>query len=175
MPTPLKEQTVKKIETEAKESLGFIVTSYGGLKTTEINEMRLKIRPFKAEYRIVKNSLTKIALKNAGYESLANMLSGPSAIVIERGDPMGTLKAVFEFAKTHEALKVNGGFLDGKVLDGKALKAISALPSREVLIAQLLGVLNGPATNLVSVLQAPMRGLATVLDAISKKQPEQKA
>jgi len=174
MPTTQKKEKVAEIQTEAQQSAGFIVTSFGGLKTVEINEIRLKIKPFKAEYRIVKNSLTKIALKNAGFEALANMLSGPSAVVIERGDTMGTLKAIFEFAKTHEALKVTGGCLEGKVLTGKELKAISTLPSREALIAQLLGVLQGPATNLVSVLQAPMRDLVTVLDAITKKS-EQKA
>jgi large subunit ribosomal protein L10 len=174
MPTTLKKETVQSIEILAKESLGFILTSYGGLKTTEINEMRLKIRPLNAEYRVVKNSLTKIALKNAGYGALCDMMDGPSAIVIERGDTMATLKAIFEFAKTHEALKVTGGCLEGKVLSGKELKAISALPSREALISQLLSVLHGPATNLVSVLQAPMRELVGVLDAVAKKS-EQKA
>jgi len=174
MPTTLKKETVQELQTVTKESLGIIITSYGGLKTVEINEIRQKIRPFKAEYRVVKNSLTKIALKNAGFEALGDMLDGPSAVVIERGDTIATLKAVFEFAKTHEALKVTGGCFEGKVLTGKELKAISALPSREVLIAQLLGVLQGPATNLVSVLQAPLRDFVSVLDAIAKKS-EQKA
>ena len=174
MPTTQKKDKVSEIQTQAQQSLGFIVTSYGGLKTVDINEFRLKIRPFKAEYRVVKNSLTKIALKNAGYEALGNMLSGPSAVVIERGDTVGTLKAIFEFAKTHEALKVMGGCLEGKVLTGKELKTLSSLPSREVLISQLLGVLQGPATNLVNVLQATTRNLVNVLDAVAKKS-EQKA
>jgi large subunit ribosomal protein L10 len=174
MPTILKKEKVTEIQKEAQESLSFIVTSFGGLKTVDINEIRLKIRPFKAEYRIVKNSLTKIALKNAGFESLAGMLSGPSAVVIERGDTMGTLKTIFEFARTHAALKVTGGCLEGKVLTGNQLKTIASLPSREVLLSQLLGALQGPATNLVSVLQAPLRDLVTVLDAIANKS-EQKA
>jgi large subunit ribosomal protein L10 len=174
MPTTLKKEKVSAIQKEAQDSLSFIVTSYGGLKTVDINEIRLKIRPFKAEYRIIKNSLTKIALKNAGFESLAGMLAGPSAVVIERGDTMGTLKTIFEFARTHEALKVTGGCLEGKVLTGKQLKTIASLPSREVLLSQLLGALQGPATNLVSVLQAPLRDLVTVLEAIANKS-EQKA
>lgn len=174
MPTTLKKEKVSEIQKEAQESLSFIVTSYGGLKTVDINELRLKIRPFKAEYRVVKNSLTKIALKNAGFEALSQMLSGPSAVVIERGDTVGTLKTIFEFAKTHDALKVTGGCLEGKVLTGQQLKTIASLPSKEVLIAQLLGTLLGPATNLASVLQAPLRDLVTVLEAIAKK-TEQKA
>lgn len=174
MPTPQKQETVTQLQDQARESVGLIVTSFGGLKTVEINEIRQKIRPFKAEYRIVKNSLTKIALKNAGFTGLADMLAGPSAIVIERGDPIGTLKAVFEFAKTHESFKINGGTFEGKELSAAQLKAISALPSREALISQLLGVLQGPVTNLVSVLQATTRNLVNTLDAIAKK-PEQKA
>jgi len=169
MPTAEKQKTVSDFQNESTQSIGLIVTSYGGLKTTELNEMRQKIRPFKAEYRIVKNSLTKIALKNAGFGGLADMLSGPSAIVIEKGDALNTIKAVFEFAKTHEALKINGGCFEGKILNAKELKAISTLPSREALLSKLLGALQGPATALVSVLQAPTRELASVLDAISKK------
>ncbi|OGR89519.1 MAG: 50S ribosomal protein L10 [Elusimicrobia bacterium RIFCSPLOWO2_01_FULL_59_12] len=171
MPTELKKQTVETLEKQAKESTGLIVTAFKGLKTTEINEFRQKLRALKGEYRVVKNSLTRIAFKNAGIESLADALKGPSAIVIERGDPIATLKAVFEFAKSHENMKVSAGYLDGKVLSDKELKILSNLPSREVLIAQLLGTLQTPMVNLVSVLQAPMRDLVGVLDQIAKKAP----
>ena len=105
---------------------------------------------------------------------LADMLEGPTAIVLEKGDSIAIAKAIFEFAKTHENLKVNGGVFDGKVINGKDLKAIAALPSKEVLLAKLLGTLQAPMVNLVSVLQAPMRDLVGVLDQISKKAPESK-
>ncbi len=172
MPTEQKSQTVKDFEKEARECKGLIITSFKGLKTTEFNEMRQKIRSFKSEYRVVKNSLTRIALKNAGMEALANALEGPSAVVIERGDALATIKAVFDFAKTHENIKVNGGYFDGKVLSSKELKAIASLPSREVLLSQLLGTLQAPMVNLVSVLQAPIRDLVGVLDQVAKKTPE---
>jgi len=174
MPTAEKKQTVDALTKEAKESTGLVVTAFKGLKTTEINEFRLKLRPLKGTYKVVKNSLTRIALKNAGMDALADALKGPSAIVIEKGDPVATIKAVFDFAKTHENMKVNAGYLDGKVLSDKELKAISTLPSREVLIAQLLGTLQAPLVNLVSVLQAPIRDLVGVLDQIAKKAPEAK-
>lgn len=174
MPTDLKKQTVEKLTQQAKESTGLVVTAFKGLKTTEINEFRQKLRALKGEYRIVKNSLTRIALKNAGMDALAESLKGPSAIVIEKGDPVATLKVIFDFAKTHENIKVSAGYLDGKVLSDKDLKAISSLPSREVLIAQLLGTLQAPMVNLVSVLQAPMRDLVGVLDQVAKKTPEAK-
>jgi large subunit ribosomal protein L10 len=174
MPTEQKASVVKELEKQAKECTGLIVTGFKGLKTTEFNEMRQKLRPLQSEYRVVKNSLTRIALKNAGMAELADSLKGPSAIVIERGDALAAIKAVFEYAKTHENIKVNGGYFDGKVLNDKELKAIASLPSREVLIATLLGTLQAPMVNLVSVLQAPLRDLVGVLDQIAKKQPETK-
>ena len=174
MPTQLKTNTVQTLEKEVKEATSIIVTSFKSLKTVEFNEMRAKLRPLKGEYRVVKNSLTRIALKNAGMEALANMLEGPTAIVIERGDAVAAAKAIFDFAKTHENLKINGGFFDGKVVTSQELKAISSLPSREVLISTLLGTLQAPMVNLVSVLQAPMRDLVGVLDQIAKKAPESK-
>ncbi len=174
MPTELKSSAVKEIEKQAKESKGLIVTSFKSLKTIEFNEMRAKLRPSKSEYRVVKNSLTRIALKNAGMGELAEMLEGPTAIVVEQGDAIAAMKIVFDFAKTHENFKINGGTFEGKVLNAKDLKAIASLPAREVLISMLLGTLQAPMVNLVSVLQAPLRDLVGVLDQIAKKAPESK-
>src|SRR3954465_12485585 len=105
MPTAQKKSAVDTLTKEAKESTGLVITAFKGLKTTEINDFRAKLRPLKGTYRIVKNSLTRIALKNAGMEGLADSLEGPSAVVIERGDPVATIKALFEFARTHENIK----------------------------------------------------------------------
>jgi len=174
MPTEQKAKAVQELEKQAREAKGLIITSFKALKTVEFNEMRAKLRPLKGEYRVVKNSLTRIALKNAGMPELADMLDGPTAVVLESGDAIATTKAVFEFAKTHGNLKINGGFFDGKVISGKDLKAIASLPSREALLARLLGTLQAPMVNLVSVLQAPMRDLVGVLDQVAKKAPETK-
>jgi large subunit ribosomal protein L10 len=171
MPTAQKTKVVQNLEKQARESKGLIVTSFKSLKTVEFNEIRAKLRPHSSDYKVVKNSLTRLALKNAGMEQLADMLEGPTAIVIERGDAIAAMKAVFEFAKTHENLKIKGGVFEGKVLGAPELKAIASLPAREVLIAQLLGTLQAPMVNLVSVLQAPMRDLVGVLDQIAKKTP----
>ena len=174
MPTEQKTKAVRNLEKQARESTGLLITSFKALKTVEFNEIRAKLRPLKSEYHVVKNSLTRIALKNAGLEKLAEMLQGPTAIVLERGDAVAATKAVFEFAKTHENLKINGGIFEGKVLSAQELKAIASLPAREVLLAKLLGTLQAPMVNLVSVLQAPMRDLVGVLDQIAKKTPETK-
>ena len=174
MPTEQKTTAVQVLEKQAREAKGLLITSFKALKTVEFNEMRAKLRPLKGEYRVVKNSLTRIALKNAGMAELAEMLDGPTALVLESGDAIAATKAVFEFAKTHENLKINGGYFDGKVISAKDLKTIASLPSREVLLAKLLGTLQAPMVNLVSVLQAPMRDLVGVLDQVAKKAPESK-
>jgi large subunit ribosomal protein L10 len=85
MPTLQKQQTVEEFVSQAKSAKGLVVTSFKALKTTEFNELRAKLRPLESEYRVVKNSLTHIALKNAGLEELAKVFEGPTAIVIERG------------------------------------------------------------------------------------------
>ena len=166
MPTEAKKQTVEALESEARACTGLVVTTYKGLKTTEFNEFRQKLRPLKSEYRVVKNSLTRMALKNAGMSGLAEAIQGPSALVIEDGDPLAALKTVFEFAKTHENIKVQAGYLDGKLLSGSKLKEIAALPPREVLLSHLLGTFKAPLVNLLGVFQAPVRDLVQVLDAI---------
>lgn len=174
MPTQQKIKVVQDIEQQAKGCKGLIVTSFKAMKTVEFNEMRQKLRSLHSEYHVVKNSLTRIALRNAGMAALADALQGPSAIVVERGDAIAATKAVFEFAKSHENLKINGGYFEGKILTGAELKAMASLPSREVLLATLLGTLQAPMVNLVSVLQAPVRDLASVLGQIAKKSPEPK-
>jgi large subunit ribosomal protein L10 len=169
MPTTEKELSVQELEKQARECKGLMVAAFKGLKTVEFNELRLKLRSQQSECRVVKNSLTRIALKNAGIQALADALEGPTAIVIQKGDATSSIKTVFEFAKTHENIKIRGGYLDGQVLSGAQLKEIAGLPSREVLLSILLGTLQSPLVNLVSVMQAPMRDLVNVLDAISKK------
>src|SRR5258706_9379936 len=154
MPTEHKTKAVQNLEKQARESTGLLVTSFKALKTVEFNEIRAKLRPLKSDYRVVKNSLTRIALKNAGMEALANMLEGPTAIVLERGAAIAATKAVFEFAKTQENLKINGGVFEGKGLGAKELQAIASLPSREVLLATLLRTWQARMVTLVRVLQA---------------------
>ncbi len=170
MPTELKKKTIASLEKEVKEATGLVITSFKGLKTTEFNELRAKIRSPKSQYKVVKNSLTRLALKNAGLDKLAETLQGPSAVVIERGDALATIKTFFEFAKTHENLKITGGSLEGKMLSASELKSIASLPPKEMLYAQLLGTLQAPMVNLVSVLQAPIRDLVSVLGQAAKKQ-----
>ena len=169
MPNVKNQQEVKNLAEKFKTMKGLILTQYQGLNVEEISELRSKLRPLNCEYAVVKNTLSEIALKEAGIDAGSNF-NGPTALVIETGDIVSPAKAVFEFAKTHAKLKVKAGFLEGKFVDAAVVEQLSALPSKEVLIAKMLGSMNAPITGFVNVLAANIRGLATVLDAIAKKQ-----
>jgi len=169
MPNLKNQQEVKNLTEKFKSMKGLILTEYQGLNVEEISELRSKLRPLDSEYAVVKNTLSQIALKEAGIDAGENF-SGPTALVIENGDIVSPAKAVFDFAKNHAKLKVKAGFVEGKFVAASVVEQLSALPSREVLIAKMLGSMNAPITGFVNVLAANIRGLVTVLDAISKKQ-----
>ena len=169
MPNLKNQQEVKSLAEKFKTMKGLILTEYHGLTVEEISELRSKLRSLNSEYAVVKNTLSEIALKDIGIDA-GNNFSGPTALVIENGDIVSPAKVVFEFAKTHTKLKVKAGFLEGKFVDSAIVERLSALPSREVLIAKMLGSMNSPITGFVNVLAANIRGLVNVLDAAAKKQ-----
>ncbi|MDR2811628.1 MAG: 50S ribosomal protein L10 [Endomicrobium sp.] len=169
MPNLRNQEVVKNLAEKFKNMKGMILTEYRGLTVEEISELRSKLRSFNSEYAVVKNTLSEIALKEAGIEAGNNFL-GPTALVIENGDILSPAKAVMDFAKTHENLKVRAGYLEGKFVDAAVVEQLSKLPSKEVLIAKMLVSINAPISGFVNVLVANIRELVTVLDAISKKQ-----
>ncbi|MCL1971490.1 MAG: 50S ribosomal protein L10 [Endomicrobia bacterium] len=169
MPNLKNQEEVKSLAGKFKAMKGMILTEYHGLSVEEISELRAKLRPLNSEYTVVKNTLSEIALKEAGIDAGDNF-SGPTALVIQNGDIVSPAKVIMEFAKTHEKLKVKAGFMEGKFINAAMVEQLSSLPSKEVLIAKMLGSMNSPITGFVNVLAANIRGLVTVLDAISKKQ-----
>jgi large subunit ribosomal protein L10 len=168
MPSLKNQESVKSLAVKFKNMKGMILTEYHGLTVEEISELRSKLRSFNSEYAIVKNTLSEIALKEANIE-VGNNFSGPTALVIENGDIVSPAKAVIDFAKIHEKLKIRAGYLEGKFVNASVIEQLSKLPSREVLITKMLGSISAPISRFINVLVANIRGLITVLDAISKK------
>ncbi|TLM97367.1 MAG: 50S ribosomal protein L10, partial [Actinobacteria bacterium] len=117
---------------------------------------------------VYKNSLTEIAIRELALPSMDEYLAGPTAFVFVNADPVAPAKALTAFAKEHQALELKGGFVESQVVDAAGLQAIATLPSREELIAKLLGTMLNPLTGTVRVLSGPARSFATVLDAIAK-------
>jgi large subunit ribosomal protein L10 len=171
MPNVRNQETVKGLAEKFKSMKGLILTEYHGLTVEEISELRSKLRSLNSEYTVVKNTLSKIALKEAGIGiDSVNNFSGPTALVIENEDVVSPAKVVMDFAKTHNKLKVRAGYMEGKFVDAAVVEQLSKLPSRNVLIAKMLSAMNAPLSGFVNVLVANIRGLVTVLDAIAKKQ-----
>jgi large subunit ribosomal protein L10 len=169
MPNVKNQEVVKSLTEKFKAMKGLILTEYHGLTVEEISNLRLKLRPFGSEYTVVKNTLSKIAFKEAGIE-VGKDFSRSTALVIESEDIVSPAKVVVEFTKTHANLKIKAGFLEGRFVNVAAIEQLSALPPKEVLIDRLLGSMNATITGFVNVLAANIRGLVTVLDAITKKQ-----
>ncbi len=169
MPNKKNVESVADLEKKLKESPNLVLTGYMGLKTPELNELRSKLKPLNSEYSVVKNTLTRIALKNIGLEEFSKHFTGPTALAFQKGDPVSLAKIIMEFAKTNEKLKIIAGYLDGKILTDKEIKILATLPSREVLITKIAIMLNSPMQRVATVLNAPIQKLAGLIKALEQQ------
>ena len=170
MPNKKNQTDVKVLADKFKAMKGMIMTEYHGLSVSEISELRSELRKCGCEYLVVKNTLSKIALKEVGLETVNQYFDGPTAVVVESTDPVEPAKIVSEFAKKYGKFVVKAGLLDGKILGAAEIKSLASLPSKEVLIAKMLGSMMSPISGFVNVLQGTTRNLVCVLNAIKEKQ-----
>jgi large subunit ribosomal protein L10 len=147
-------------------SVIIIVTDYKGLDVAAMNDLRRRLRAEGVEYSVVKNSLLVRASDETDAALIKAQFKGPSAVAISYADPVAPAKVLTQFAKENDKLEIKVGVLNGKVLDVNAVKALASLPSREVLLAQLLGTLNQIPTSFVRVLAEIPRSMLNVLTAI---------
>lgn len=168
-----KEPVVREIKEKLEASKGAVLTDYRGLNVSEITELRRKLREAGVEYKVVKNTLTIIAAKELGIEEIDTYLEGPTAIAFGIEDAVAPAKIISDFAKDHKALEMKAGLLEGKVIGIDQIKALANLPSREVLLAQVVGGMQAPLYGMVNVLQGSLRNLVYVLDAVRAKQEAQ--
>ncbi len=132
-------------------------------------ELRTKLREADATFTVVKNSLTERAADQVGAESLKPLLTGPTALTFVRGDAALAAKAIADYARATQLLPFKGGLLNGEVLEADQIRAISRLPSREVLYGQLVGIVASPVSGLVRTLNALLGGLAVALGQVQEK------
>ena len=151
------------------KSQAVVLVEYSGLKMKDLDLIRAKARENGGEFHVVKNKLAKLALEKAGYSVPADYAEKSTAIGFAFKDAAGFTKALTEATKSMEAVKVKGGFLDAKALSAAQVKSLASLPPLPVLRAQLLGVLQAPASKLVRTLAEPGRSLAYVVKAYSDK------
>jgi len=165
-----KKEIVRGISEKMKNSKTMILTDYRGLTVQEDTELRAALRKAGVEYKVVKNTLARIAAKENGLDELEKFMEGPTAIAVSETDPVAPAKVLYEFAKKNEKLTLKVGVLEGKIIDIDGIKALAELPSKEELVAKTLGSLNAPIAGFVNVLNANIRGLVIALNAIAEKQ-----
>jgi large subunit ribosomal protein L10 len=162
---------VDEITQRLNSAKSMVMVDYKGITVEEINALRVKFREAGVDYVVLKNSLVKRALNNAGITELDELLVGPSAFAFGMKDEVGPAKVIDEFITQTKSDKmtIKAGILEGKVVEPSAIVALSKLPPREVLIAKMMGSLNAPVTNFVGVLSATLRSLVYAVDAVRKQ------
>jgi len=163
-----KQELVQELEGIYKESGAVIVTHYHGLTVSQLTELRKSLKDKGASFKVVKNTLSKIAASNVGLGSASELLSGPTGIAYSK-DPVSAAKGVVEFAKSNESLQVVGGLVDQKVFSVEEVNQLAKLPSLDELRGKIIGVLQAPAAKIAAVLNAPASQLARVVKAYSEK------
>jgi large subunit ribosomal protein L10 len=149
-----------------------VVVNYRGITVAEDTKLRKELREAGDEYMVVKNTLLRLALKDAGIDGLDHVLEGTTAIAISKDNYVSGAKILTKFAEAtkNKKFEIKAGFVDGGAIDVDGVKALATLPSKEVLVAQVLGGLNAPITGFVTVLNGTMKGLVVALNAIAEKQ-----
>lgn len=163
-----KKQVVSDLTDKIKSAQSIVLADYRGLTVEQDTELRNALRKAGVDYKVVKNTLTSLAMKESGLE-LDSFLTGPTAMAISSTDAVAPAKVLSEFSKKFEKLELKVGVVEGKVIDLDGITALAELPSREVLIAKVLGGFNAPISGLVNVLNGNIRGLAVALNAIAEQ------
>lgn len=166
-----KEEVLSQYVDWLKQSEAVVLVEYTGVKMKDLDNIRAKIREAGGEFHIVKNTLVRRAFADTGMEIPQDYLLKSTAISFAFSDPASTAKALSDATKGNEFVKVKGGFMDGQLLDAAQVKALAEMPPLPVVRAQLLGVLQAPASKLARTIAEPARGLAAVIKAFTEKTP----
>lgn len=164
-----KEATVAELREKFQDAQAAILTEYRGLTVAQANQLRRTLEKEEAVYRVVKNTLARLAVEGTDFEVLKDDFTGPTSVTFAYGDSAAIAKALAEFAKANPALVIRSGALGGKLLSTADVQALSKLPSREELLGQLVGVLAGPLRSFVGVLAGVPRSFVQVLNAVQEK------
>lgn len=167
-----KAEVVAEIAESMRTSQATVLTEYRGLTVAQMKELRRSLAG-NASYTVVKNTLTKIAAKDAGIDGLDDLLVGPSAVAFVAGDPVEAAKGLRTFAKAHPALVIKGGVMDGRVLSAADISKLADLESREVLLSKMAGAMKASMSGAASLFVAPLAQTARLVEALRVKVEEQ--
>ncbi|ADU52382.1 LSU ribosomal protein L10P [Thermaerobacter marianensis DSM 12885] len=168
-----KEALVEDLVGKLQRAQGVILTDFRGLNVAATSELRRRLRAQGVEYRVIKNTLIRRAAQQAGIEGLDALLEGPTALAFGYDDPVAPAKELSRFAKEFAQLQIKGGLLQGRVIGVKEVQALADLPSREELLAKVMGGMQAPLSGLVGVLAATLRSFVYAVDALRRQREAQ--
>ncbi|AFV02923.1 MULTISPECIES: 50S ribosomal protein L10 [unclassified Dehalobacter] len=162
-----KQKVVEDIKQKFEGANGVILADYRGLTVSQVTNLRVELRQAGIEYRVLKNTMVRRAADEIGITGLDEFLEGPTALAFST-DPVAPAKILSEFSKKNKSLTIKAGVLDGKVINAEKVKDLANLPSREVLLSQVLAGMQGPLQGMVNVLQGPIRKFGYALEEVRK-------
>jgi large subunit ribosomal protein L10 len=171
MARPDKAAAVAELAEQFRSSNAAVLTEYRGLTVAQLKELRRTLGEH-ARYAVVKNTLTKIAAKEAGFDQFEALLQGPSAIAFVNGDPVEAAKGLRDFGRTHPMLVIKGGVLEGRALSADEIRQLADLESREVLLARLAAAMLGSLGKAAATFQAPLSQAARLFEALRQRAEE---
>jgi large subunit ribosomal protein L10 len=166
MARPDKEAAVKEIQEKLKEAKSLVVTDYIGLDVAEMTELRAKLREAGVDYKVVKNTLARIAANNSDLSELNEFFNGPTAVAFGIEDVVAPAKILDEFAEDHEVLEIKGGYLNGEIISKEKVESLAKIPSRDELLGKAFASMKAPITGFVNVLNGNLRNFVNVLSQI---------
>lgn len=147
-----KKEEVSALASKIKEAKLVLLTDYRGINVEDVTNLRAELRNAKAEYKVIKNNITKRALAESGIEGLEDKLVGPTAVIMCEEDYLEPTKAIYKFSKENEFYKIKGGVIEGKVMTAEEIITLAKLPSKETLLSMLAGALLGNISKLAVAL-----------------------
>lgn len=168
-----KKQVVQEIKEKLEKSESVVLMDYQGLNVADVTDLRKQCRENNVEYKVYKNTMLRFALHEFGVEGLDEYLEGTNAVAFAYEDPSSAAKVAYKFAKGNDKLEIKVGLVSKDIFDVNQLKQLSKLPSKEVLIAQVLGGLNGPIQGFANVLNGTMKGLVVALNQIAEQKAKE--
>ena len=147
-----KKEEVSALAAKMKEAKLVILTDYRGINVEDVTNLRTELRNAKAEYKVIKNNITRRALAECGIEGLEEQLTGPTAVIMSNEDYLEPAKAIYKFSKDNDFYKIKGGVIEGKVMTAEEIITLAKLPSRETLLSMLAGALLGNISKLAVAL-----------------------
>ena len=160
-----KELIISDLSKKIEGYKAVVLTHYRGLNVEQINRLRKRLREEKVDYHVIKNTLMRLASKGTDLEKLNDYFEGPTAIAISYGDPILLAKVLSEFTKTHPSLEIKVGLIEGRVSPPEEVKALATMPSREVLLAQILGGIQMSGGQVVGVILSILQQMLGIIQA----------